>query len=124
MVQEVYIDLYFLVNVSMDLLCLMITASLLHRRVKHWRPILASLLGGAYSVAALLFGAGGVWEVVCDLSVAFLLCLITFYVRKLSFFRLLQATLVMALSSMMLGGIMTALYSALNRLHLPFDFLK
>ena len=44
--QEVYADLYFLVNMSMDLLCLNLTAALLHRGVRRWRLLLASAVGG------------------------------------------------------------------------------
>ena len=122
--QTVYVDLYFLINVSMDLLCLMISASLLHRRVRRLRAILAALLGGAYAVAALLLSFGGVLGLACDLAAALLLCAICFGVRGRSPFRLLQATLVQLLVSMLLGGIMTALYTFLNRLHLPLESLQ
>lgn len=124
MVQEVYIDLYFLTNVSMDLLCLMITAALLHRTVKRFRAIAAAVLGGGYAVAALLFSLDGIVGFVSDLSVAFLMCTVAFYVRKTSFLQLLRCTLVQALVSMMLGGVMTALYACLNRLHLPLEVLQ
>ena len=124
MVQEVYVDLYFLTNVSMDLLCLMITAAMLHRSVKRSRAIAAAALGGVYAVAALLLSFGGVLGFLLDLSAAFLMCAVAFYVRKTPFYQLLRCTLVQALVSMMLGGIMTALYACLNRLHLPLESLQ
>ena len=124
MVQEVYIDLYFLTNISMDLLCLMITAALLHRHVKRWRALAAAVLGGGYAVAALLLTLGGIAGFLLDIAAAFLMCTVAFYVRKMPLLRLLQCTLVQALVSMMLGGIMTALYACLNRLHLPLEALQ
>ena len=52
--REVYADLYFLVNASMDLLCMMITAAVLHRRAVRWRALLGAAIGGVYAVAALV----------------------------------------------------------------------
>lgn len=124
MVQEVYIDLYFLVNVSMDLLCLMITAALLHRQVKRLRAVAGAMLGGGYAVAALLFGFDGLFGFFLDFAVALLMCTVTFYVRKTTFGRILQCALSQTLVSMLLGGVMTALYAWLNRLELPFDALQ
>jgi len=124
MQQAVYIDLYVLVNFSMDLLCLMITAALLHRQVKRLRAILAALLGGAYAAAALLLGWNGLPGVLADLLAACLMCTVAFASRRQSFWRILQCAAVQALVSMLLGGVMTALYAALNRLNLPFSALQ
>ncbi len=123
--QEVYLDLYFLVNVSMDLLCLLITAALLHRAVKRWRVLAAALFGGAYAAAALLLSFGGVVGFLFDIGAALLMCVIAFFGRGASFWRLLwQCTPVQMLVSMLLGGVMTALYSWLNRLNLPLEALQ
>lgn len=124
MVQEVYIDLYFLINVSMDLLCLLITAALLHRKIDRRRALAAAAVGGGYAVAALLFSLGGVSGLLLDIAAAFLICTVAFYVRRMPRLRLLQCTLVQALVSMILGGVMTALYACLNRLRLPFEALQ
>jgi MFS family permease len=50
---EVYADVFFLVNFSMDFLCFYLCARLLHRPLSLWRGMLASALGGIYAVAAL-----------------------------------------------------------------------
>ena len=55
MVQEVYVDLYFLINSCMNLLTLMISATLLHRKVNPGRAWLASAAGGLWAVVALLW---------------------------------------------------------------------
>lgn len=124
MQQTVYVDLYFLINFSMDLLCLMITASLLHRPTNRIRAILAAAFGGAYAVAALLLNFHGILGFSLDILAALVLCLITFAGRKQSPWRLFQPLPILLLTSMTLGGVMTAAYSWLNRLNLPFESLK
>lgn len=124
MQQEVYVDLYFLINTCMDLLCMMLTASLLHRFVRRWRAILASVLGGTYAVAALLLGLNGVTGFLLDAAVAVLMCAIGFAGKNLTVRRFLQTVPVYLLVSLLLGGVMTALYTLLNRLNLPLDALQ
>lgn len=124
MAQEVYIDLYVLINLSMDLLCLLTVASLLHRKVRRLRAVIAAVLGGLYAAASLLLGLSGVLGFVCDLSAACLMCAVCFGVRQKSVWRALQPIPVLMLISMLLGGILTALYEALNRLDLPLESLS
>lgn len=124
MVREVYVDLYFLINFSMDLLCLLITAALMHRRLKRWRAVLGATIGGVYAVASLLLTSGGALTLAADLAAAVVICAVTFWTRGGRLWGLLRLSLVFALTSMILGGVMTALYSALNRLNLPFDALQ
>jgi len=124
MVQEVYVDLYFLVNFSMDLLCLLLTASLVHRRITRPRAAIAAAIGGVYAVLSLLFGAQGAVGLLCDLAAAVVLCTVAFHARGTRLPSLLRVSAVFALTSMILGGIMTALYSGLNRLNLPFESLQ
>ena len=123
MVQEVYADLYVMVNAGMDLLCLMLTALLTRRSVRRGRLILGALLGGGYALAALLLGAGGLWGICLDVLIAFLMCWVAFGHRGEGIAPLLRATVAQILASAFLGGIMTALYAWLNRLELPLDAL-
>ena len=76
MEQEVYVDLYFLINTCMNLLTLMITASLLHRKVSRWRAWLAAAAGGLWAVAALFWGVMGIWGLLMDGAIIFLMCAI------------------------------------------------
>ena len=73
MEQEVYVDLYFLINTCMNLLSLMITASLLHRKVSRWRAWLSAAAGGLWAVLALFSGVEGFWGLLCDGAVIFLI---------------------------------------------------
>lgn len=119
MEQEVYVDLYFLINACMNLLTLMITATLLHRKVSRWRAWLSAAVGGLWAVIALFLGAEGFWGLLCDGAVIFLMCATVFASKKTSVWGLLKCTAIGVLTSMILGGVMTALYALLNRFDLP-----
>ena len=121
---EVYVDLYFLVNASMDLLCLAMTASILQRAVKRWRLFLAALLGGGWAVGVLLLGIDGASGVVPDLLMAVLLAAVAFAEKNGRITRLLRDAGAYALLSALLGGLMTVLYRFLNRLELPLEALQ
>ena len=116
---EVYIDLYFLVNAGMDFLCLMISAAILHRQPKGWRCILGAILGGVYACMALLLGLSRGVGILLDLLAACGLCAVTFGWRRLP-----RAVGVQLLISALLGGIMTLLFSLLNRMELPLEQLE
>lgn len=124
MEQEIYADLYFLINTGMNLISLMITASLLHRPVNRLRALVAASAGGLYAVLALLWGSGGILGFFADCALAFVMCAILFASRRDRFSRLLRCTAVEFFVSVLLGGTMTALYSLLNRLDLPLEALE
>ena len=123
MEQEVYADLYILVNSGMDLLCLMITAALTHRKILRRRAIPAAIFGGGYALAALLTGLSGFFGVCLDIAAAVLMCAMVFAERGQKAKGLLKITAVYLIASFFLGGVMTALYTWLNRLELPLDML-
>ena len=119
MEQEVYVDLYFLINACMNLLTLTISATLLHRKVSRWRAWISAAIGGLWAVVALFSGMEGIWELLCDGAVIFLMCAVVFASKKTTFWGIMKCTAVGVLTSMILGGVMTALYAFLNRLNLP-----
>lgn len=123
MEQDVYVDLYFFVNASMDLFCLNLTALLLHIKPRRWRVFLGAALGGLYAVAVLLLGLGGVWELILDFLGAWALCAAVFAGKGIRFGIFARQVGVFFLTSVLLGGIMTALFWGLNRLNLPIDAL-
>ena len=129
MEQEIYADLYFLINTSMDLLGLMLSAALLHRRIRRWRAILAASLGGIYAVVSLLLLWDGAIGFFADCLAAIFMVRIAFPLKKegrvwKKATYTLKTTAVFLLVSMLLGGVMTALYAALNRLELPLEALQ
>ena len=124
MQQEVYADLYVLVNAGMDLLCFMITATLMHRRILRRRAIPSAFLGGVYALGVLLIGAEGILAVALDLLAMLFMCSIVFYSKEEKISFLLKTTVVNVIVSAFLGGVMTALYAWLNRLNLPIEILE
>ncbi len=115
MEQTVYADLLFLINFSMDFLCLFLTSKLLSRRLSLPRAILAASLGGIYAVAELVLLPDNAVSLLCNLGFCLLMCLTAFYSKREHILSLLLITLSFLLASALLGGIMTACFSLLNR---------
>ena len=118
MQQTVYGDLLFLINFSMDFLCLFLVAKLLCRPMSPVRFTLAAALGGVYSVISL-FLPQSFFSVLVDLLFCAVICLAAFAARGESWRSMLSLAVAYLLSSILLGGIMTAIFSLLNRLSPP-----
>ena len=112
----VYADLLFLVNAGMDCLCLCMTARLLHRRLQVWRLVAGVTLGGIYAVVALLLPFGEAASLAADVGVCFAMCCLTFGLREGRGWRgLVGAAGLYTALSMLMGGVMTALFNLFNR---------
>ena len=112
----VYADLLFLVNAVMDCLCLCMTARLLHRRLRVWRLLTGTVLGGIYAVVALLLPFGEAASLAADVGVCFAMCALTFGLREGHGWRgLIGAAGLYTALSMLMGGVMTALFNLFNR---------
>ncbi len=114
----VYGDLLFLINFSMDFLCFYISCMLLHKRLPTLRACVASVIGGAYSVAALFITSDGVLAFVLDIFVLIVMCLMVYLEKGVSIGRLIKATFLYFFVSALLGGLMTALFSIFNRVEI------
>lgn len=112
--ESVYVDLFFLINFSMDFLCFFLTSRLLHRHASILRLLAASAIGGVYADLALFFVTGRVVSFLLDVGVCALMCLVALGERK-KMRQLPLYVLVYTAISMALGGIMTALFSIFNR---------
>ena len=121
--QEVYVDLYFFVNASMDLLCLNLTALFLRLRPHRARLFSGAALGGLFAVGVLLLRLGAVWELLLDVLAACAICAVVFAQKGGRFLRGLATVGAFLTVSILLGGFMTALFWLLNRLNLPLDAL-
>ena len=118
---EVYGDLLFLVNFSMDYLCAYLTASLLRRRAVPWRLLSASVLGGIYAVLALFLPFSRGMALAADAAVCVAMCAILFWERRAPYRFFLAACALFVGVSMAMGGMMTALFNLLNRMELPVE---
>lgn len=112
--ESVYVDLFFLINFSMDFLCFFLTARLLHRSFSIPRVLAASILGGIYADLALFFSVGRWLSFVIDVGVCALMCLVAFGERK-RIRSLPLYILVYVAISMAMGGSMTALFGLFRR---------
>lgn len=122
--QVVYADLLFLVNFSMDFLCFFITARLLHRPFRVLRSILASAMGGVYSIVILFMNFKLLPEFIADLGFCILMCLCAVGIKGKRIGEFFFYTSVYFGVSMGTGGCMTAMYSLLNRMDLPLSSVK
>lgn len=122
--QEVYVDLLFLINFSMDYLCLYICVKVLHRKLRLMKMLIASSIGGMYSVISLFMPFSPAIELSIDCLVCLIMCALVFSERG----RSLGSTLVCAFLytgiSMMMGGCMTAIFNLLNKLDIPLDAVQ
>ena len=122
--QVVYADLLFLIDFSMDFLCFYITARLLHRRFSILRCLVGAAAGGIYSVVSIFFSMNVWLGLMADLGVCAIMCLIAYGCKGKSFYEFCLYTSAYFGVSACLGGFMTAIYSILNRLNIPFDKLN
>ncbi len=113
--QIIYADVLFLINFSMDFLVFYICARFSRKRLNALRTALAAALGGIYGICALFIPEEGVLPAVCDLASLILICTAAFYDKRDRFCDFLARCALFAGVSAILGGIMTSLYSLLNR---------
>lgn len=121
---DVYLDLYFLINLSMDLICFYILSSVLKIKLPPKRAIIASTVGGIYSCVALIAGITGILSVICDALVCLFMVIIIYIERerKASYYIALSALYIGI--SMLIGGVMTAIFTFLNRIGLDTDYVS
>lgn len=124
MTRVVYADLLFLVNFSMDFLCLFVSARLLRREMRMWRLLLSAAAGGVYSVAILFLPLDNFGAVMLDLGFCALMCLCAFGIKNGGAFGFFTSSAVFFGVSVGTGGLMTAMYSLLNRMDLPLDAVR
>ena len=119
----VYGDLLFLINFSMDFLCFYISCLLLHQKIPTLRTVLASILGGVYSVVALFISVNAAWAFLIDIFVLAFMCIVVYWKNGSTLGEILKRIFLYFFISALLGGIMTALFSLLNRVDVFADGL-
>ncbi len=106
--QTLYADILFLVNFTMDFLTLYTTAAILRRKAAVTRLCIASAIGGIYGVAAVFMEGILLINIIINLAVSYLMCLIVFNKRTLPCYALFYGT------GCLLGGAMTAFFTFMN----------
>ena len=113
--QTVYADVLFLINFSMDFLVFYICARLSGKRLFVVRSVIAAAVGGVYGIVSLFLPEEGLVPLICDVSSMLLICAIAFYIKLDRIRDFLGRCALFAGVSAILGGIMTAIYTMLNR---------
>ncbi len=109
-----YADILFAINFSMDFLALFVCSVITHNRFKRVRILVSSSIGAAYGVIEVIWVKSIFVSLLCSVIIAVIMVLICFEVKKVKVITILTAILFFV--STMLGGIMSLLYSALNKL--------
>ncbi len=118
MYTEVYADVLFLINFSMDAIALYVSARLCSAKISIKRIVLASTIGGIYSVVSLLLGLRLYFEIAVFMLVCVIMCAVALCPD--SFLVAFKYSIVMFVASAMLGGIMTVAYGAFNSFFYPY----
>lgn len=109
----IYADVLFLINFSLDYLCLFIAGRLQNTYCKAMRLLAAALFGGAYSFVPYIIELPTFLMFVLHIGAAAMICLIAFGRRDIKRFLLLLGSF--AVSSALMGGLVTAIYSITGR---------
>ena len=107
-----YIDVYFLINFTVDLLALYFSCVLLHFPIRRWRLCLSSLLGALLAVLSVLFYERTV--PVLALSAVILVLMVLLSGIGGGAFRLLRLALLFLLFELLIGGIVQFGYGFLE----------
>lgn len=116
MIYDVYVDLFFLINFSMDYICLYISAKILRHKIRTKKLVISSAIGGLYAVASLFIITEPILAFIIDALVCLIMIAICFYSKGEKLKYIFVSTLLYVGVSMLLGGIMTALFNLLNKL--------
>lgn len=113
--QTVYADVLFLINFSMDFLVFYICARLTGKYLYVLRCGIAAAAGGIYGIVVLFIPQNGIFSILSDLLFMVLICAVAFYRKTDRIYDFLGRCLLFGIISVLLGGLMTAMYSMLNR---------
>ncbi len=111
MYTEIYGDIYILVNFTMDYIALYITSRILKRRAGKARMIISALIGAVYALLLLVYSGNSLISFILTLFSGGLLTYIAF--GKKGF---ITTYLIYIMSSFLLGGTMTLIFSLLRKI--------
>lgn len=119
--QTVYVDLLFMINFSMDFLCVFLVSKLLFKKISLLRAIIGAAIGGTFSVCMIFMPAESILNLILDVLCYIFICLVVFAKKGDGIKTLLINCSTYFISSVLLGGIMTATFSLLNNSGITLD---
>ena len=111
----IYADILFVINFSLDYLCLFLAARLLNLKAVAWRLVLAAAMGGAYAFLPYVAELAVYISLPLNLGFAGVMCFVSF--GKMPIKRFLFAVVTYIAASALMGGLITALYSLFGKSH-------
>lgn len=111
--EVVYADVLFIINFSMDFLILFSAGKLLHLRARALRLSLAAATGALYCIGSLFIRSNPLL-LLCNILSALIICLIAYGKQDVKTY--IRLVLLFLALSALLGGAVTAMYSAIDRL--------
>ncbi len=110
--KTIYIDVYFLINFTVDLLALYFSAFFMKIKASNIRLVLGSCVGGLYAVFGVLF-IESPW-IMYPLSIVLLIIMCLVAVGGIGFLRFLKYGVSFFLFQTVIGGLVYGGYCALN----------
>jgi sigma-E processing peptidase SpoIIGA len=104
----------------MDFISLFLTAMVMHRKIQKGRILISSCLGGVYGIFDIIVDLNPIIQILISITVSFLICIICFREKKISSF-LIMFAMFWGVSAL-LGGFMSLLYSAFNKIF--YEYIK
>ena len=104
----IYADLLFIINFSLDFICLFITSRISNCGGNTYRMVIASFFGGIYSFLPYLTYIPPVIGFPIHITAAAIICLLAFKFQDIKKFCITSLTFI--ISSALLGGLITAFY--------------
>ena len=101
-----YADVLFLIDFSMDVVAVWLTACFMHARVTAGRVSAAALIGAAASTLLTVLSPGRVTVTLSGIAISFFMCKIVFNVRGS---KALKYTSALWITGLLLGGVMSFL---------------
>ncbi len=120
--KTIYIDVYFLINFTVDLLSLFFSSSFLRIPIRTARLILASAIGGLYAVVSVLFINMRIVSVLLSVIILALIMLIS--APGIGAFRKLKHLMAFLVFQILIGGAVYFGYCMLDRLFDGYSFEK
>lgn len=109
--QVIYADILFLIDISMDFLSLYLTATFLKVRFRAISCIAAAVIGALFSVISVITKSEHIF---LSVAVSLVMCLIAYFGSGIK--TVIQTLIVFYVVNLMLGGAMTVIFEAFNRL--------
>lgn len=118
---KIYLDLVMLLNFSIDFILLLSVSIILKRKVKIYRILLGSFVGGL-SILLLFFNINDITLFILKIIISILMCLITFKFNNIKY--TLVNLLYLYMASIILGGFLYLINIEFSYKHVGIIFIN